>query len=79
MAKQALKRIGRAAYAAKTAPLQVASRLASKAAPGSKVDRVLSKAARPFKKGGSAMKYKDGGCVAGAANRRRMMQETVNK
>jgi len=31
-----------------------------------------------FKNGGSAMKYKDGGCVAGAANRRRMMQETVN-
>lgn len=31
-----------------------------------------------FKNGGSAMKYKDGGCVAGAANRRRMMQEMVN-
>jgi hypothetical protein len=25
------------------------------------------------------MKMKDGGCVAGAANRRRMMQEMVNK
>lgn len=79
MAKQTLKRIGRAAYAAKTAPLQVASRFASIAAPGSKADQLLGKAARPFKKGGSAMKYKDGGCVAGAANRRRMMQETVNK
>jgi hypothetical protein len=32
-----------------------------------------------FKNGGSIMKYKDGGCVAGAANRRRMMQEMVNK
>jgi hypothetical protein len=32
-----------------------------------------------MKNGGSVMKYKDGGCVAGAANRRRMMQETVNK
>ena len=32
-----------------------------------------------FKDGGSVMRYKDGGCVAGAANRRRMMQETVNK
>jgi len=32
-----------------------------------------------FKNGGSVMKYKDGGCVAGAANRRRMMQEMVNK
>ena len=31
-----------------------------------------------FKNGGSVMKYKDG-CVAGAANRRRMMQEMVNK
>lgn len=31
-----------------------------------------------FKNGGSVMKYKDGGCVAGAANRRRMMQEMVN-
>ena len=32
-----------------------------------------------MKNGGSVMKYKDGGCVAGAANRRRMMQEMVNK
>jgi hypothetical protein len=31
-----------------------------------------------MRKGGSVMKYKDGGCVAGAANRRRMMQEMVN-
>jgi hypothetical protein len=32
-----------------------------------------------MKKGGSVMGYKDGGCVPGAANRRRMMQEMVNK
>jgi len=30
-----------------------------------------------MKKGSSVMKYKDGGCVAGAANRRRRMQEMV--
>lgn len=30
-----------------------------------------------MKKGGSVMTYKDGGCVAGAANRRRMMQEMI--
>jgi len=79
MAKKALKRIGRAVYQAKTAPLQAASTIASKVAPGSKTDKLLGKAARPFEKGGSVMKYKDGGCVAGAANRRRMMQEMVNK
>jgi len=78
MAKKALKTIGRAVYRAKTAPLQAASRIASKVAPGSKGAQVLSKAATPFKKGGSVMGYKDGGCVAGAANRRRMMQEMVN-
>jgi hypothetical protein len=78
MAKNVLKRIGRAAYQAKTAPLQAASRLASRVAPGSRADQLLGKAARPFKKGGSVMKYKDGGCVAGAANRRRRMQEMVN-
>jgi len=77
MAKNVLKRIGRAAYQAKTAPLQAASRLASKVAPGSKADKLLGKAARPFEKGGSVMGYKDGGCVAGAANRRRRMQEMV--
>ena len=43
-------------------------------APGSKADQALSKAATPFKKGGSVMKYKDGGCVAGNSNRRRAMQ-----
>jgi hypothetical protein len=30
-----------------------------------------------MKKGGSVMTYKDGGCVAGNSNRRRMMQEMV--
>ena len=77
MAKNVLKRIGRAAYQAKTAPLQAASRLASRVAPGSRADQLLGKAARPFEKGGSVMKYKDGGCVAGNSNRRRMMQEMV--
>jgi len=56
MAKKALKRIGRAVYQAKTAPLQAASKIASKVAPGSKADQLLGKAARPFEKGGSVMK-----------------------
>ena len=78
MAKKALKRIGRAIYKAKTSPVQVASKIASKVAPGSGVEKVLNKAATPFEKGGSVMKYKDGGCVAGNSNRRRRMQEMVN-
>ena len=83
MAKGKLKRLAtglaRRAYQAKTLPVQVAARAAEKMAPGSPAARGLQKIARPFKKGGSAMRYKDGGCVAGAANRRRMMQEMVNK
>ena len=83
MAKGKLKRlatgVARRAYQAKTIPVQAAARAAEKIAPGSKAARGLQKIARPFKKGGSVMGYKDGGCVPGAANRRRMMQEMVNK
>jgi hypothetical protein len=46
----------RKAYQAKTAPLQVASRLAQKIAPDSGVARGLGRAASPFKKGGLAIK-----------------------
>jgi len=65
MARKALRRIGRAVYKAKTAPLQAASKIASKVAPGSKVDQALSKAATPFKAGGMASKGK----ATGAAKR----------
>jgi hypothetical protein len=46
----------RKAYQAKTAPLQVASRLAQRIAPDSLVAGGLRKAASPFKKGGLAIK-----------------------
>ena len=69
MAKKALKRIGRAVYQAKTAPLQAASRIASKVAPGSKADQLLGKAARPFEKGGLV--------AAGNANSRRARQAGI--
>ena len=69
MAKKALKRIGRAVYQAKTAPLQAASKIASKVAPGSKVDQVLGKAATPFKYGGLV--------AAGNANSRRARQAGI--
>ena len=65
MAKNTLKRIGRAVYKAKTAPLQAASKIASKVAPGSKGAQVLSRAATPFKDGGIASKGK----ATGAAKR----------
>jgi hypothetical protein len=51
-----LKGAARKAYQAKTAPLQVASRLAQKIAPDSGVARGLGRAASPFKKGGLAIK-----------------------
>jgi hypothetical protein len=63
MAKKALKTIGRAIYKAKTAPLQAASKIASKVAPGSKVDKALGKAAKPFKSGGMASKGKATGAA----------------
>ena len=69
MAKKTLKRIGRAIYKAKTAPVQVASKIASKVAPGSGVDQVLSKAATPFKDGGFV--------AAGNANSRRARQAGI--
>ena len=50
------KGAARKAYQAKTAPLQVASRLAQKIAPDSGVARGLGRAASPFKKGGLAIK-----------------------
>lgn len=46
----------RSAYKAKTVPLQAASMLANKIAPGSKVAKGLKKAATPFKSGGKAKK-----------------------
>lgn len=57
--KDVAKTAARSAYKAKTAPLQMASMVASKLAPGSKVAKGLKKAATPFKKGGYA-KLKDG-------------------
>jgi hypothetical protein len=51
-----LKGAARKIYQAKTAPLQVASRLAQKIAPDSGVARGLGRAASPFKKGGLAIK-----------------------
>jgi len=62
MPKKIIKDVARSAYKAKTAPLQMASMVASKVAPGSKVAKGLEKAATPFKKGGYA-KMKDGGSV----------------
>jgi hypothetical protein len=50
------KGAARKIYQAKTAPLQVASRLAQKIAPDSGVARGLGRAASPFKKGGLAIK-----------------------
>jgi hypothetical protein len=50
------KGAARKAYQAKTAPLQVASRLAQRIAPDSLVAGGLRKAASPFKKGGLAIK-----------------------
>jgi hypothetical protein len=50
------KGAARKAYQLKTAPLQVASRLAQKIAPDSGVARGLGRAASPFKKGGLAIK-----------------------
>lgn len=46
----------RSAYKAKTVPLQAASMVANKIAPGSKVAKGLKKAATPFKSGGKAKK-----------------------
>jgi hypothetical protein len=51
-----LKGAARKIYQAKTAPLQVASRLAQRIAPDSLVAGGLRKAASPFKKGGLAIK-----------------------
>jgi hypothetical protein len=50
------KGAARKAYQAKTAPLQVASRLAQRIAPDSLVAGGLRRAASPFKKGGLAIK-----------------------
>ena len=58
--KDVAKTAARSAYKDKTAPLQMASMVASKLAPGSKVAKGLKKAATPFKKGGYAKKMKDG-------------------
>lgn len=46
----------RSAYKAKTTPVQVASMVANKIAPGSKVAKGLKKAATPFTRGGKAKK-----------------------
>ena len=62
--KDVAKTAARSAYKAKTAPLQMASMVASKVAPGSKVAKGLKKAATPFKKGGYAKKMKDGGMAS---------------
>jgi hypothetical protein len=51
-----VKGAARKAYQLKTAPLQVASRLAQRIAPDSLVAGGLRKAASPFKKGGLAIK-----------------------
>lgn len=52
------KTAARSAYKAKTAPLQVASMVANKMAPKSKLAQGLKKAATPFKVGGRANKEK---------------------
>jgi len=54
--KDVAKTAARSAYKAKTAPVQVASMVADKIAPGSKVAKGLKKAATPFKRGGKAKK-----------------------
>lgn len=48
------KTVARKAYKAKTAPLQVASMVANKVAPKSRLARGLQKAATPFRGGGRA-------------------------
>lgn len=65
--KDVAKTAARSAYKAKTVPLQAASMVANKIAPGSKVAKGLKKAATPFKGGGEV--------CTGAANRRRKRQE----
>jgi hypothetical protein len=56
IAKDVATTAARSAYKAKTAPVQVASMLANKIAPGSKVAKGLKKAATPFNRGGKAKK-----------------------
>lgn len=56
VAKDVAKTAARSYYKAKTVPLQAASMLANKIAPGSKVAKGLKKAATPFKSGGKAKK-----------------------
>ena len=56
IAKDVAKTAARSAYKAKTVPVQVASMVANKIAPGSKVAKGLKKAATPFKRGGKAKK-----------------------
>jgi len=65
--KDVAKTAARSAYKAKTAPLQVASMVANKMAPKSKLAQGLKKAATPFRGGGEV--------CTGAANRRRKRQE----
>jgi hypothetical protein len=80
------KGAARKAYQAKTAPLQVASRLAQRIAPDSLVAGGLRKAASPFKKGGLAIKgqgkaflksngMKKGGLVGGGRQARQDRQK----
>ena len=76
MPKKIIKDVARSAYKAKTAPLQMASMVASKVAPGSKVAKNLEKAATPFKKGGYA-KMKDGGMACGGRAARQARQRSV--
>lgn len=56
IAKDVGKTALRSAYKAKTVPVQVASMVANKLVPGSKVAKGLKKAATPFTRGGKAKK-----------------------